>query len=54
MAGDSYAHTNQKPKAVDSYKRLLKLMRPGTKTYKQIQAQIALLSKPAAKGNKHG
>ncbi len=44
MAGSSYAHTNQKPKAVDSYKRLLKLMRPGTKTYKQIQAQIAMLS----------
>jgi tetratricopeptide (TPR) repeat protein len=45
MAGDSYAKTNQKPKAVDSYKRLLKLMKPGTKTYKQIQAQIAMLSK---------
>jgi tetratricopeptide (TPR) repeat protein len=54
MAGDSYARTNQKPKAVDSYKRLLKLMKPGTKTYKQIQAQIAMLSKPSAKNSKHG
>jgi len=44
MAGDTYARLKQKPKAVDSYKRLLKLMKPGTKTYKQIQAQIALLS----------
>jgi cytochrome c-type biogenesis protein CcmH/NrfG len=55
MAGASYARTNQKPKAVDSFKRLLKLMKPGTKTYKQIQAQIAMLSKPgSSKGNKHG
>jgi tetratricopeptide (TPR) repeat protein len=55
MAGDSYAHTKQKPKAVDSYKRLLKLMKPGTKSYKQIQAQIALLTKPSdSKRAKHG
>jgi len=52
MAGDSYAHTNQKPKAVDAYKRLLKLMKPGTKTYKQIQAQIAMLSKTSSKSAK--
>ncbi|HZZ64577.1 MAG TPA: tetratricopeptide repeat protein [Candidatus Baltobacteraceae bacterium] len=54
MAGSSYAHTNQKPKAVDSYKRLLKLMRPGTKTYKQIQQQIAVLTtKQPAPKKKH-
>jgi tetratricopeptide (TPR) repeat protein len=54
MAGVSYARTNQKPKAVDSYKRLLKVMKPGTKEYKQIQSQIAALSKsaPAKKGKK--
>jgi tetratricopeptide (TPR) repeat protein len=55
MAGVAYTHTNQKPKAVDSYKRLLKIMKPGTKTYKQIQTQIAQLSKPSAapKKGKH-
>ena len=53
MAGDSYTKTKQKTKAVDSYKRLLKLLKPGTKVYKQIQSQIADLSKPASK-SKHG
>lgn len=51
MAGVSYTRINQKDKAVASYKRLLKLMKPGTKEYKQIQSQIADLSKPAAKKN---
>jgi tetratricopeptide (TPR) repeat protein len=55
MAGVSYAHLNQKGKAVDAYKRLLKMLRPGTKEYKQIQSQIADLSKtPAKKNIKHG
>jgi cytochrome c-type biogenesis protein CcmH/NrfG len=45
MAGDSYSKTKQPSKAVDSYKRLLKLLKPGTKVYKQIQSQIADLSK---------
>ncbi len=55
MAGVAYTQTNQKPKAVDSYKRLLKLMKPGTKTYAQIQAQIAALTKNAPpKKSKHG
>lgn len=55
MAADSYAHTNQKPKAVSTYKRLLKMMKPGTKPYKQIQHSIADLSKSApAKKSKHG
>lgn len=55
MAADSYAHLNQKPKAVTTYKRLLKMMKPGSKPYKQIQAQIADLSKspPPAKKSKH-
>lgn len=55
MAGVSYTRINRKDKAVDSYKRLLKLMRPGTKEYKQIQTQIADLTKssPAKKGSKH-
>lgn len=55
MAGDSYTKTKQKPKAVDSYKRLLKLLKPGTKVYKQIKNQIADLSKPARPSKtKHG
>jgi tetratricopeptide (TPR) repeat protein len=56
MAGVSYTQTNQKPKAVDSYKRLLKIMKPGTKEYKQIQSKVAQLSKstPAPKKGKHG
>jgi tetratricopeptide (TPR) repeat protein len=56
MAGVSYTHLNQKPKAIDSYKRLLKIMKPGTKEYKQIQTQIADLTKPSApkKKSKHG
>jgi tetratricopeptide (TPR) repeat protein len=51
MAGDSYSKTKQPTKAVDSYKRLLKLLKPGTKVYKQIQSQIADLSKNTG-GNK--
>ncbi len=55
MMADSYVHTNQKPKALTAYKRLLKLMRPGTKTYRQIQAQIAdLTSRSGSKKTKHG
>lgn len=51
MAGVSYTHTNEKGKAVDVYKRLLKMLRPGTKEYKQIQTQIADLSKSQPKKN---
>lgn len=54
MAGDSYSKTKQNGKAVDSYKRLLKLLKPGTKVYKQIQSQIADLSKPGSSKAKHG
>jgi tetratricopeptide (TPR) repeat protein len=55
MAGDSYSKTKQNTKAVDSYKRLLKVLKPGTKVYKQIQKQIADLSRPSGnKKTKHG
>jgi cytochrome c-type biogenesis protein CcmH/NrfG len=54
MAGDSYSKTKQPTKAVDSYKRLLKVLKPGTKVYKQIKKQIADLSKPTSKKTKHG
>ena len=55
MAGTSYANTHQNGKAVDSYKRLLKLMRPGTSEYKKIQSQIASLSsRPSGSKSKHG
>ena len=45
MAGASYAHTNQKSKALDAYRRLLSKIKPGTKAYRDIQAQIAALTK---------
>lgn len=51
MAGVTYTRTNEKNKAVGAYKRLLKMLRPGTKEYKQIQSQIADLSKPGSKKN---
>lgn len=48
MMGYSYAQDKNKPKALDAYKRLLKMLRPGTTQYKQIETQIAQLnsSKP--------
>ncbi len=49
MAGASYAHTNQKSKALDAYKRLLSKMKPGTKAYRDVQAQIAALTKSTPK-----
>ena len=56
MEGDSLAHVNQPKPAAATFKRLLKLMRPGSKGYKDIQNRVAELSKaPAApKGKKHG
>jgi tetratricopeptide (TPR) repeat protein len=54
MAGVSYTQVNQKSKAVDSYKRLLKMLRPGTTEYKKVKSQISGLSKPSApKKGKH-
>ncbi|MDQ2663748.1 MAG: tetratricopeptide repeat protein [Candidatus Eremiobacteraeota bacterium] len=53
MAAKSYAQTNQRAKAIDSYKRLLRAIRPGTKEYKQVQHIItALQSKPAVRTKK--
>ena len=51
MMAASYAQLNQPAKAVAAYKRLLKMMRPGTSEYKQIQAKVSVLSKasPAKK-----
>ncbi|MGZ3498593.1 MAG: tetratricopeptide repeat protein [Vulcanimicrobiaceae bacterium] len=54
MMGVSYTQTNQKSKAIDAYKRLLKDMKPGTKEYKNIQSSINSLakSKPPAPAKK--
>ncbi|GAC1659405.1 MAG: hypothetical protein NVS9B12_12500 [Vulcanimicrobiaceae bacterium] len=50
-----YENTNQKGKAVAEYGRLLRILKPGTSTYKQIQQTIAKLgpAKGASK-TKHG
>jgi tetratricopeptide (TPR) repeat protein len=53
MSAVSYTQTRQKSKAVDAYQRLLKIMKPGTKEYKQIQNSLADLNKPAPKKGKH-
>lgn len=45
VAGKTYAQNNEKQKAVSAYKRLLPLIRKGTKEYGEIQSQIAMLSK---------
>lgn len=53
MAADSYSRTNQKTQAIDDFKRLLKLLKPGTKSYKDIQAKmVALSAKPAPSSKK--
>lgn len=44
MTAVSYQKTNQRTKAANAFKKLLKMMKPGTKEYKQIQAQIRSLS----------
>lgn len=44
MTAVSYQKTKQRAKAVNAFKKLLKIMKPGTKEYKQIQAQIKSLS----------
>lgn len=54
MMGFSFAQDKNKSKALDAYTRLLKMLKPGTKQYKEIQTQIASLnSKPTAKPTKH-
>lgn len=57
IAGKVYENTNQKAKAKKEYTRLLKLIRPGTPAYKQIQQMVLALSKPGTKPTpktKHG
>ncbi len=44
MMGVSYTHVGQKSKAVGSYKRLLKDMKPGSKQYNDIKKMIGQLS----------
>jgi tetratricopeptide (TPR) repeat protein len=46
VAGKCYAQTNQRPKALNAYKRLLSRMKTGTKEYHEIEGYIADLSKP--------
>jgi len=45
IAGKVYQQTKQPAKASGEYRRLLKLIRPGTPAYKQVQKLIADLSK---------
>jgi tetratricopeptide (TPR) repeat protein len=54
VAGKSYQQLNQRDKAVNAYKRLLPMVKKGTKQYNEIQGWIADLSKPesAPKGKK--
>ncbi len=49
MMGVSYQQTKQPARACSSYRRLLKMMKAGTKEYKQIGAKAAALCKPAQK-----
>jgi tetratricopeptide (TPR) repeat protein len=46
VAGKSYQQLNQRDKAVFAYKRLLPMVKKGTKQYNQIAGWIADLSKP--------
>ncbi len=45
VAGKSYTQNHERQKALAAYKRLLPLMKKGTKDYKEIESQIAMLSK---------
>ncbi|MGD0967815.1 MAG: tetratricopeptide repeat protein [Candidatus Aquilonibacter sp.] len=47
IAGRSYQETNQRTKAVGAYKRLLPMMKKGSKQYAEVQGYIADLTKPA-------
>jgi tetratricopeptide (TPR) repeat protein len=46
IAGKTYEQSHQNAKAVSVYKRLLPMMKKGTKVYNQIQASITDLSRP--------
>lgn len=55
IAGKVYQNTNQPAKAKNEYSRLLKMMKPGTSSYKQVQQILASLNSKAPKGKtKHG
>ncbi|HET9028747.1 MAG TPA: tetratricopeptide repeat protein [Candidatus Aquilonibacter sp.] len=45
VAGKTYASNHEKEKAVGAFKRLLPMIRKGTKEYAEIQNQIAMLRK---------
>jgi tetratricopeptide (TPR) repeat protein len=45
VAGKTYQQNNEKQKALGAYKRLLPMIKKGTKEYSEIQSQIAMLSK---------
>jgi len=49
MMGVSYEQTKQPAKGCGAYGRLLKLMKPKTKEYKQIQVKAAADCKPVKK-----
>lgn len=49
IAGKTYEQDHQRAKAVSAYKRLLPMMKKGTKVYNQIQQSIASLSRPEKK-----
>ena len=53
MMGESYTNTKQPAKALTSFRRLLKLMKPGTKEYKAIQVKVAALVKAVPPAKKH-
>ena len=54
MMGYSFAQTKDTSKALNAYKRLLKMLKPGTPQYKQIETQIASLNvKSSSKTTKH-
>ncbi len=45
VAGKVYTQNHEKQKALGAYKRLLVMIKKGTKEYNEIQSQIAMLSK---------
>jgi tetratricopeptide (TPR) repeat protein len=54
MMAVSYQQTNQKGKAADAYRRVLRYIPKSSSEYKKVQQQIADLSRPAPKKNPHG
>jgi tetratricopeptide (TPR) repeat protein len=52
MEAYSYAQSNQASKGIAAFRRLLAMMRPGTKEYKQIQDRVKALKKAAPPAKK--